>query len=359
MEEVQRRNIRLALLFSVVSSTASGIYGYSTMSGYLYTLTGKNLYVGLAEGIQGMVQCLSAIPAGIVTDQHKNGRSYVLRISACLGILASVVTSIGLLIGEPFDEKFRKFAFVTVGMSFIGMYQGLWATAIPTIYSDSVPTGKRSQYSTYRYLARLLASLIGPGLAICLYLIVGDNWSLLTQKTVFVVGLAVSLLGSLLLFFFRDVQSEETANSLVDVVSSEKKLSVGQQCCARMCSRLSCGRLPVNVSKIPYFLLLTDVIFGLASGMTIKFFPLFFRNEVDLSPVSISLVYIATYILMALLTRIAQMISKKVGRIQTILFFSFFGSNVFFFFFSLSVPLNTLTPHTYIHTYSMVSGCNE
>ena len=295
------------------------------MSGYLYTLTGKNLYVGLAEGIQGMVQCFAAIPAGIAAIV-KNGRSFVLKVSACFGVLATVVTSVGLLIGSPF-EKFRRFAFVTVGMV-RGIYQGLWATAIPTIYSDSVPTGKRSQYTTYRYIARLIAALIGPGSAIVLYLIFGDNWGLDTKKSVFVIGICVSSLGSLCLFFFQDVQSNDTADSLVDTVSRTKeqqKFSVGQRCCGRCCARTTCNRLPVPAWCIPYFLLLTDVIFGLASGMTIKFFPLFFRNEVDLSPVSICLVYIATYLLMAFLTRIAQMISKRVGRIQTTLSFSFFG----------------------------------
>ena len=105
---MERRNIRLALVFTVIAATASGIYGYSTMSGYLYTLTGKNLYVGLAEGIQGMVQCFAAIPAGIAADRYKNGRSFVLKVSACFGVLATVVTSIGLLIGSPFNEKISK-----------------------------------------------------------------------------------------------------------------------------------------------------------------------------------------------------------------------------------------------------------
>lgn len=324
---MERRNIRLALLFTFISAMASGIYGYSTMSGYLYTLTGKNLYVGLAEGIQGMVQCFASIPAGIAADRYKNGRSSVLKIAACFGCAATVVTSIGLLIGSPFDTKFRRFVFVTTGMSIIGIYQGLWATAIPTIYSDSVPTGKRSQYVTYRYIARLTASLIGPGTAIVLYKIFGDNWGLDTQKTVFVIGLFVSSLGSLCLFFFQDVQSNDTANSLVDTIheTREQKYSIGQRCCGRFCAKTTCDRLPVPMWTIPYFLLTTDVLFGLASGMTIKFFPLFFRNEVNLSPVSICLVYIAAYVLMAMLTRVAQMISKRVGRVQTTLSFSFFG----------------------------------
>jgi len=45
------------------------------------------------------------------------------------------------------------------------------------------------------------------------------------------------------------------------------------------------GCLCVKSTKhIPYVMICSDIIIGLGSGMTIKFFPLFFKNEVLLSP---------------------------------------------------------------------------
>ena len=36
----------------------------------------------------------------------------------------------------------------------------------------------------------------------------------------------------------------------------------------------------------------SDIILAVASGMTIKFFPLFFQNEVRLDPVLVNLIYV-------------------------------------------------------------------
>ena len=49
------------------------------------------------------------------------------------------------------------------------------------------------------------------------------------------------------------------------------------------------GCLCVRSTKhIPWVILASDIIIGLGSGMTIKFFPLFFKNEVELSPSSVN-----------------------------------------------------------------------
>jgi hypothetical protein len=45
----------------------------------------------------------------------------------------------------------------------------------------------------------------------------------------------------------------------------------------------------INSTKyIPYVMLMSDITIGLGSGMTIKFFPLFFKNEVELSPSAVN-----------------------------------------------------------------------
>jgi MFS family permease len=64
---------------------------------------------------------------------------------------------------------------------------------------------------------------------------------------------------------------------------------------------------------------LTDIILGLASGMTIKFFPLFFKNECGLTVSGVQGVYIATYLVMAAFAEVARRAATRVGRTQTIL----------------------------------------
>ena len=53
--------------------------------------------------------------------------------------------------------------------------------------------------------------------------------------------------------------------------------------------------------------------------MTTKFFPLFFQNDLKLTPSGVQVVYILVPITMALLSTEATYMSKIVGRVQTIM----------------------------------------
>lgn len=83
--------------------------------------------------------------------------------------------------------------------------------------------------------------------------------------------------------------------------------------------------------SIPYISLCIDVIYGLASGMTIKFFPLFFKNEVNLSPIHVQSIYIIQPILMALASKAAQSFSRTYGRVQVLLAAQSMGIALLFF----------------------------
>mmetsp|Transcript_17097 Transcript_17097/g.33353 ORF Transcript_17097/g.33353 Transcript_17097/m.33353 type:complete len:210 (+) Transcript_17097:132-761(+) len=68
---------------------------------------------------------------------------------------------------------------------------------------------------------------------------------------------------------------------------------------------------------------------GLASGMTIKFFPLFFKNECGMSPMSVLLVYVITFPIMSLLSKTAQHLSNphtgRFGRVTVCIMTSYCG----------------------------------
>ena len=51
---------------------------------------------------------------------------------------------------------------------------------------------------------------------------------------------------------------------------------------------------------MPYLLAASDTVYGLASGMTIKFFPVFWIREVELSPMAVQGMAAAVPILLAL-----------------------------------------------------------
>ena len=90
-------------------------------------------------------------------------------------------------------------------------------------------------------------------------------------------------------------------------------------CCADKFSDAQQYKAPRTLSKtaIPYFLATSDVLFGLASGMTIKFFPIFFLRQVELSPIGTNFIMAGTPLCIATMSFLAPQISRLVGETCT------------------------------------------
>ena len=70
---------------------------------------------------------------------------------------------------------------------------------------------------------------------------------------------------------------------------------------------------------VPRVLFASNLMLGLASGMTIKFFPLFFKNECLMSPVGVQAIYTGVPLLLAFFARLATCLAKRFGRVQTMI----------------------------------------
>jgi MFS family permease len=77
------------------------------------------------------------------------------------------------------------------------------------------------------------------------------------------------------------------------------------------CSYSCCS----NLLLVPAMIAGSDVITGLASGMTVKFFPIFFLFVLDLKPIEVQIIYLLTPFAIAFNAPILQEFSKKHGRI--------------------------------------------
>lgn len=67
---------------------------------------------------------------------------------------------------------------------------------------------------------------------------------------------------------------------------------------------------------VPYIIASSDILYGLASGMTIKFFPVFFQDPrfVGLRPSSTNFVLAGQPLAIAAGSLLAQRVSSKLGK---------------------------------------------
>ena len=75
----------------------------------------------------------------------------------------------------------------------------------------------------------------------------------------------------------------------------------------------------VRVAHIAPLVALSDLIAMIGSGMTVKFFALFFWKDLGLRPIMVSAVFVAGPIGIAAFAQLAQRTSTCIGRVQTTL----------------------------------------
>lgn len=318
-------NVRLALVFTFVSSAGRGVWAFATLSVYLQQLSGGTVAVGIAEGVQGLMQLIIAPIAGWAADSRR--RDTILAAGGLVGLLAALILSATLLLGDKVspggDDQWnwltdkKRVTLMTIALGFWGSYQGVWATALETVFADSIPTGERSKYNMTKFAVLQSANVCGPLIAIVLYLTIGgskDDWSQSTVIWVFLGGVCACVPGMILLFFFDDKHMRgKTAAAHTEVVVEDDDEDVE-------------GEPWLSPKRVPHIVILSNLVNGIGAGMTIKFFPLFFAKEIGLSPVAVNAIYVGLPILMIFAGKLAQKLSRKYGRVEISIWYTVVGS---------------------------------
>ena len=172
----------------------------------------------------------------------------------------------------------------------------------------------------------LIGSSVGPIVTFCIFLRIGDQWTISECRVVILIGLGLYILPVSLLFFMKST-IETTETILYEIVPIAAVSEPDNNSCGSdhnhgekefqpssgrdlqpnipgtfvekaevsggltLASNGDKGAIKVieegeisGVFYIPSVIAACDIISGLASGMTIKFFPIFFMNNLRLTP---------------------------------------------------------------------------
>lgn len=296
-------NVLIIWIYTFLDSLARGIYETTVLSGFLFDITGgSNSKVGLAEGLQGICQAAFAIPAGVAIDKY--GRSTVLKISG-FGTALTMALLIAVLFLDDSYVEAHIFWFLTAGLMLIGAQRSFRFAGVDTIYADSVSRKDRTWWNNAKRMLLIAGTMIGPILGIIMFSITGDRWGFRELRIVLATGLGVRACASLILLFTDDSKSLGEESSAVVEIGGTKNVKYGH--------------------LVPYIITAGDFIKAFAAGMTIKFFPLFFKNEVNMTPLQVNVVNATTYFLLIFFTYLSGKVADRLGRIQTWLLFAVIG----------------------------------
>ena len=294
------RNVRNSYIFTSLQSFGRGIWMGNILSLYIvlfseqangfFGLTSNEL-LGITAGISGISMTLIVFPAGVLAD--KFSRAKILKISGFLGFIAMSYLALS-----------SNIYMIMVSLFLWGAFQGLSRPAFDSILADSLPTGNRSETYSRIHFVQQAAMAIGPFMNIFLFYILGDVWDIAILKIVLLFGLSFSLLSTIILFFFSD---DETMGH--ESESPEDFSNINNTIIA--------------TKKIPILLVTSNVIIGMGAGMTVKFFPVFFKSIYQFSPVNVQLIMGATLLITGITGILAQKLSKSRGRAKMIFFVQF------------------------------------
>jgi MFS family permease len=299
-------NARVSLAFTFFASLSRSVFGGSLIANYVYLLTASDTRVGLVTGAMGLSNVLVAPFAGAAADRYR--RDGVLRAAAALSLVALVLAVLAL---SPVVAHTHQFSALLVAYTMWGMVTGSYNPALLAIFADSVEAGRRSKLYTWRQALVQLASATGPLVSVVMFACLGDEWALGPCRLVLLVGLGLWLPAGALLLMFRDEQSLGSQSDVVAVAAAGGK------------EPLLGAPAPASSPKpsrfVPGIVALNDTLSGLASGMTFRFFPIWFQDNLAFSPMVTCALFAVSPLCTAALGFAARRASLKLGRVHVAL----------------------------------------
>jgi MFS family permease len=350
-------NVRLAITWTILENISSSIRSGDALSAYVFLLTSSSSSaVGYVQGANGIAQLLTAFLAGYAADTFRRDRC--LKVGALLGLVAAGVMVWALcpsLSPSPSPslsssvEELPKIWKIAVAMMAFGIYTSSYNAALESLFADSVVAGVGNvMVYTTRYALQVASAGVGPLLSLLLFLKLGNTWTLSACREVLFGGLLLMLPGLCLMLFFDDDKAlgsdsealfhrhrhhsqATTGDGKENSDDAEEEEENGEADAATtvlltrpqvlLSSNEDSRALDFLGISTPLFvtlsILFADILSALASGMTIKFFSLFFIEKSRFGPVAISALSTISPFGIATLSVGIQYLSKTLGRVQT------------------------------------------
>jgi MFS family permease len=340
-------NVVLQIAMRAGFGLADGVWSGTVLAAYLFHI-GGNRYAGFAEAALGISSLVVALPAGWLAD--RTGKARIVSMGGLLLPFAVALSAFAVIWSSAHpQEKNGSFALFLAALALWGAVQSIANGPAQALYADSIATGERSRYFQIAFTAYMVAQCCGPVISIVLFVLHDNSWDPLTLRNVLLVGLGLEAFPGLCMLFFRErctlddersgkgAAAQATASTTAATAATAASATSAPEAtaapaatpataavlsaasCSLPASSTSLPPLPSHHRRahlVPYILFASSLTAGFASGMTIKFFPLYFRCTCGMSPAAVQGIFAGMPLVLALFSRLATCLAKRVGRVQ-------------------------------------------
>ena len=379
-------NARLALVVGPLQNACIGLTEMP-LAAFILLETSSNLGVGLATGAAGLSTLCVAPLSGWLADKLQ--RQTMLRVASAVSVLNTAFMCTVLLYVQPRVDSHTVYQLLLANQIVYGIRRGIGQPAFEAIFGDSVASGKRSRIYSQRSSLQKLGNAVGPAVAAGIFLSTGDKWTETALTYVLLAGNLLRLVPAVLQCLFRDKQtlgieseglhirqahqpvpSPAAATSapmnaaIADTTSIPNAVEASQDrvppcSSAGPCSPAICEeeeeepaamarRKPcLGPQHVAPIIAVANLTARVASGLSVRYFSLYFWKELHLRPAFAMLVLVAAQLGGSAATMGAQKVSLVVGRVQVCIAFRLIGVGML-----VAIALSPLqTPEVIIPLY--------
>jgi hypothetical protein len=328
--DILSTNIHRILTFTWCVFTGRSIWGQSVLAVFIFLLRpGSPESVGYVMAVMGVCQVFASFSAEFLANHCR--RETMLKLASTIGLSAVAVTSLAVL---------RTDYLLLVGaLSLWGIMWGILDNSLASLFSDSIPKNKRVLYFKRGSSLMQLGNFSGPLIALLIFYYLGNKWSIRDCSIVMAAGLVLCVPAILILCCLRDDgDNDQTDIDLPIMISFQDSM---EEKCEPLVSdtELACHTLDIENQEEnfltdsqeeredksfqvccyegylakPILITLADMLSGIASGMSIRYFPIFLVDQLQLSPVQVHILCMVTVLGQSILAKAARGLAKPYG----------------------------------------------
>jgi len=271
--------------------------------------------------------------------------------------LSSIIGVVGLIISGIFSDRWRRDAFIWMGISlYIGaMVYYLFASRIVDLYiisitqsvagslmmpagaamvADCTAKGTRTRIYTLMAIIQQIFTAFGGIAGYFIFKYVGDRYEVSVIMPVIRICAGVIIAASIAGYFIHDKRSlqvkineEETVESIEEKRKNELILQKLRSC--------KTFKEKIHFYRTPIIIVLADFLIAFGAGISIPFLPRYFEDPTGSYGIRISeltLIFTTAPLLTAVISAVALYFGKKIGRAKAIFWIELLAVGLLFCF---------------------------
>ena len=330
------RNINVIMIYTYIAFVSRSLWNSNALSIFVFLLVNDDdkKTVGFITGLTGLTQLLSSYPASLVADRYRRDR--VIKFGAIIGFISIIFTM--------YAAQKANLTLLAIGLSCYGLSQGIVNPSVWALLADSVSKGGRSYIFTKRLQLEFVGRSSGPILSLILFWKLGiEEWTIDVCAALIKMGQFISIVEILCLYFLSDDYCviDKSTHHLANIEmkkqqpdkdyinfekSTESLLAMEQQQHQDANKKTNIFCWSVDLHRIvPICIAVADLTGGISIGMTVRYFPIFFADNLNLSPNAVQLISLVVNLLLSWFSHLGQYFGVRIGRLETSIIMKFIG----------------------------------